>query len=193
MEYSYSELKKLQMEEKLVRKYFVLVLLVAARLYGQDQPTDLRAAAGCGPARIQFNVKTDKKQHTVAQPEPGKALIYVFSEYISERGYQTIGHVTTRVGMDGNWMGASHQSSYMFFSAEPGAHRLCSDVQSMFAPKNLSAAADLSAKPGKTYYYRVVVKDTHIEPVHIVMSPMDEAEGLLMIAKSALSISQAKK
>lgn len=183
----------LRLEMKLMLKYFFLTLLLAAPLYGQDNAADLRTAAGCGPTKTQFNVKTDKKQHTLIQPESGKALVYVFSEYISDPHYQTIGHVTTRVGMDGNWMGASRQSSYLSFTVEPGAHRLCSDVQSMFASKNLSAAAELNAESGKTYYFRVAVKETHVEPLHMVMSPMDEAEGVLMISNSALSTSQTKK
>jgi hypothetical protein len=95
--------------------------------------------------------------------------------------------------MDGNWMGASRKSSYLFFAVEPGAHRLCSDVQSMFAPKNLSAAAELDAEPGKSYYFRVAVKETQIEPLHMVMSPMDEAEGAPMMSNARLSTSQIKK
>jgi hypothetical protein len=81
----------------------------------------------------------------------------------------------------------------MFFEVEPGAHRLCSDVQSKFALKNLSVAADLNAEPGKTYYYRVVVKDTFHEQAQMRMSAMDNAEGVLLTSKYALSRSQTKK
>lgn len=176
-----------------MRKYLVLALLLAAPLYAQDQSVDLRAAAGCGPANIKFDVKTDKKQHAVAQPDSGKALVYVFSEYISDPHSQTIGHMTTRVGLDGSWMGASHESSYLYFSVQPGEHHLCSDAQSIFASKNLNAAADLSAEPGKIYYYRVAVKDNKVEPLHMTMNPIDDAEGLLLLSKSALSTSQPKK
>jgi hypothetical protein len=181
-----------------VHKYMVLALIASAltfsaSLYGQDQGADLRAAAGCGPAKTQFNVKTDKTQHPLAQPESGKALVYVFSEYISDPQYQVVGHVTMRVGMDGNWMGASHQSSFLSFGVDPGAHRLCSDVQSIFAPKNLNAATTLTAEPNKTYYYRAALVDNYGGPIHMILYPLNEADGLLMLSSSALSTSQPKK
>ena len=173
-------------------KYIFLALALSATVYGQDQAIDLRAAAGCGPAKTQFNVKTDKKHDTVEQVEPGKARVFVFEEYVSDPNYRTIGHVTTRVGVDGDWVGANHESSYIFFSVEPGDHRLCSDVQSMFV-KNLSAAADLNAEAGKTYYYRVLVKDTANEQLQMRMRAVDNAEGALLMSKYARSSSQAKK
>ena len=54
-----------------------LAILLAAPVFGQEQAADLRAAAGCGPTKTQFDVKVDKKQHSVSQVEPGKALVYV--------------------------------------------------------------------------------------------------------------------
>jgi hypothetical protein len=74
----------------LMLKCFLLTLVLAAALYGQDHAVDSRAA-GCGPTETQFDLKTDKKQNTLAQPESGKALVYVFSEYIGDPHHQTIG------------------------------------------------------------------------------------------------------
>ncbi len=169
-------------------------LLAVTPLHAQNAATDLRQEAGCGPSKAEFNVKVDKKNHATAHPLPGKAIIYVFSQYITNAGYNTIGHVTTRIGMDGNWIGASHESSYLFFTADPGVHHLCSDVQSIFAPKNLDAATDLNAQAGKTYYYKVVIREVRPDPVHMFITPVgNNAEGLLLISNSALSTSQLKK
>jgi len=178
-----------------VLKYIFLVLLVASPAFGQNQAADLLTAAGCGPAKIQFDVKTDKKQHPVAQPESGKALVYVIEEEKSDPGYTQIGHMTTRVGLDGNWVGANHEESYMSFAVEPGDHRVCTDVQSMFvSAEKLSGATDLTAEAGKTYYYRVEVTsgDQKEEP-QLWLKAVDEAEGLVLISKSALSTSKMKK
>ena len=69
-----------------------------------------------------------------------------------------IGDVTTRVGLDGTWVGANHGRSYVSFAVEPGQHRVCTDWQSSFkAVQKLSGAADLTAEAGKTYYYRMEV------------------------------------
>ena len=67
----------------------------------------------------------------------------------------SIGTVTTRVGLDGNWVGANHGQSYISFAAEPGEHRVCADWQSSLKGlQKPSGAANLTVEAGKTYYYR---------------------------------------
>jgi hypothetical protein len=180
--------------EGIMHRFIFLVMLLAAPVFAQDQATDLRTAAGCGPTKTQFDVKVDKKQHSVAQSESGKALVYVIEEYKSDPHFRTIGHVTTRAGLDGNWVGATHEGSYISFLVEPGAHRLCSDVQSMFAAAlKLSEAVQLNAEAGKTYYYRVAVVDEHKQQTQLWVKAMDEPEGLLMVSKSGQSNWKVKK
>jgi hypothetical protein len=176
-------------------KLILVALLVAAPAFAQEQAADLRSAAGCGSTKTQFGVKTDKSKHSVAQPEPGKALVYVVEGVISAPHLWSIGHTTTRVGVDGSWVGANQESSYLSFAVEPGTHRVCSDVQSVFvSAEKMSAAADLMAEAGKTYYYRVMVTVGDQErQAHVSVKPVDEAEGLLLISKSALSASKPKK
>jgi hypothetical protein len=177
-----------------MHRFIFLMLFLAAPVFAQDQSTDLRAAAGCGPAKTQFAVKVDNKQHSLAQSEPGKALVYVIEEYRSDPHFRTIGHVTTRAGLDGNWVGATHEGSYISFSVEPGTHRLCSDVQSIFAPAlKLSGAAQLNAEAGKTYYYHVVVAENTKQQTQFWVKAMDEPEGLLMVSKSGQSNWKVKK
>lgn len=89
--------------------------------------------------------------------------------------------------------GARDRIPFAFiFVVEPGSHRLCSDVQSIFA-HNLSAATDLAAEPGQTYYFRVTVKDEPHEKPQLRLKAIDDAEGLLLASKFAHSTSQAKK
>ncbi|HEX4001245.1 MAG TPA: hypothetical protein VHX36_01260 [Candidatus Acidoferrales bacterium] len=174
-----------------MQKYLLLALLLAAPAYGQA--ADLRAAAGCGSPKTQFNVKVEKKGRAMPRPAPGKAIVFVISEYKTQPGYMTLGHVTTRVGLDGNWMGASHQNSYLFFTVNPGDHQLCSDVQSIFAPKSLAAAADLTAAPDQSYFYRVVVNERRGEKPRMYLDAVDNAEGALLMSNAGLSMSKAKK
>lgn len=56
-------------------KTFLVIVLLAAPLFAQDQAAAARTAAGCGPNEIKFTVKTDKDQHPMAQPEAGKAIV----------------------------------------------------------------------------------------------------------------------
>ena len=85
-----------------MHNHIFLALVLAAPAFGQNQAADLRTAAGCGPTKTKFDVKTDKNQHAVAQPESGKALVYVIVEEKSDPHAMQIGDVTTRVGLDGN-------------------------------------------------------------------------------------------
>jgi hypothetical protein len=71
---------KLRLTEGIIHKFIFLALLTAMPAFGQDQTTDLRTAAGCGPTKMQFSVKTDRTLHAVRQPEPGKALVYVIEQ-----------------------------------------------------------------------------------------------------------------
>jgi hypothetical protein len=176
------------------RFIFLVILLAAAPVFAQDQVIDLRTAAGCGPAKTQFDVKVDKKQHSLGQSESGKALVYVIEEYKSDPHFHTIGHVTMRAGLDGNWVGATQEASFISFVVEPGAHRLCSDVQSMFAAaQKLSGAVQMNAEAGKTYYYRVVVVDNNKQQTQVWVKAMEEPEGLLMVSKSGQSNWKVKK
>jgi hypothetical protein len=74
----------------LMGKRFKAVLFAAAMLAAtvlpasaasaQDQAAAARTAAGCGPSQTQFDVKLDDALHVLAQPEEGKAIVYVFED-----------------------------------------------------------------------------------------------------------------
>ncbi len=179
-----------------MRRLFLLLMILAIPAFAQDQSADLRKAAGCGPAEMKFSVKSNENQHAVAKPEPGKALVYVIEEERPLGNLNQIGHVTARVGLDGNWVGANHGNSYFSFAVEPGKHSICSDWQSMVKSfqRMMSGAATFTAEEGKTYFFRVQVRlqqDEH--PARFELGPIDDAQGSLLISKSALSTSKAKK
>lgn len=162
----------------------------AAQGQSQDQAAAARSSAGCGPAGTEFDVKTDKKSHPAPAPAPGKALVYIFQHERDKPDTYTIGAVTVRVGLDGNWVGANHGSSYFFFPVEPGEHRVCSQVQSSFKRySKLASAISLNAEPGKAYYFRVFL-DTAAP--HVKLEAIDQAEAELLIASSALSSSHRR-
>jgi hypothetical protein len=172
-----------------------LSFIAATTARAQTPPPDLRTEAGCGPMATQFDVKTDKNQHSVTQPDSGKALVYVIVEEKRDPQVMQIGDVTTRVGLDGNWLGANHGESYVSFSVDPGAHRVCSDWQSKLKSiQKLSGAADLTAEAGKTYFFRVQVTMPYGKlAADLKLKAIDDAEGLLLISKSSLSTWKAKK
>src|SRR5947207_13062810 len=104
-------------------KLILTVLFLASSLFAQDQAAEARAAAGCGPDKVQFDVKTDKNQHPLPKPESGKAIVYVIQD--REAIICLGGCDTYRIGVDGSWVGANKgNSSYSFFSVDPGDHNI---------------------------------------------------------------------
>jgi len=180
-----------------VLRYFVGALLLASACAanGQSQPADPRTSAGCGPEKTQFDVKTDKHQHQTSPLETGKALVYVIVEERRDPHAHQIGDITTRVGLDGQWVAANHGESYASFAADPGPHHLCTDWQSRLkSVQKLSSALDLTAESGKTYYIRAEVTiPWHDHDAQVRLEAVDDAEGLLLISRSARSTWTAKK
>jgi hypothetical protein len=177
-----------------MRKFLMLFMLVAAPVYAQDSGMNFRTTAGCGPTQTKFDVKAGKTENASQQnPAPGKALVYVFEEYRTDQG-QVIGHLTSRVGLDGSWIGATHEGLYMSFPVDPGIRHLCSDVQSSVpGTGKLNAAGDLNAEAGKVYFYQVTVKPETGKPITFQLASIDAAEGALLASESKPSSSQVKK
>jgi hypothetical protein len=169
-------------------KTVLIFLLLGSPVLAQDPSTATPAGAGCGSNDVQFDVVTNRNQHTVAQPEPGKALIYVVEDI--ERG------PTMRVGLDGAWVGANKGRSYFFFSVEPGDHHVCTNWQSGVFKKTamrIGSAITLTAEAGKVYYLRTQVYERSESDRTVKLEPVEAAEGQFLISSSFFSTSHPKK
>jgi hypothetical protein len=165
-----------------------LVAVFALPGLAQDQA----AAAGCGPKEVEFDVTTDKKQHPEAKAEAGKAAVYVFEDERRDPN-QRFGSVTTRIGVDGQWVGANHGKSYFFFSVDPGNHALCANWQSSLKMySKLASAGSFAAEAGKVYYFRASVEERTQTPPAVRIESVDPAEAQILRAASALSNSHPK-
>lgn len=171
-------------------KAALVMLLFAATALAQTASTAV--APGCGAADAKFTVKTDKSQHPSAQPENGKAVVYFMKD---DSSFESSPRPTTRMGIDGSWVGANHADSYFFVTVDPGEHHLCASWQSWigFGMRETSAAAHFTAEPGQTYYFRV--RNTWLREhgvTHVDLSPLDSDEGQLLASRYAFSKSQPK-
>jgi hypothetical protein len=169
-------------------KTALIFLLLGSPVLAQDPSTAALASGGCGSNAVQFDVVTNRNQHTVAQPEPGKALIYVVEDI--ERG------PTMRVGLDGAWVGANKGRSYFFFSVDPGDHHVCTNWQSGVFKKTamrIGSAITLTAEAGKVYYLRTQVYERSESDRTVKLEPVEAAEGQFLISSSFFSTSHPKK
>jgi len=168
-------------------------LFLASSVFAQSQPASTPASMSCGPSQVKFDVKLDKAQHSLGQPEPGKALVYVIEVF--QRPPGELGTPTIRVGLNGAWVGANRGTSYLSFFVDPGEHHLCTNWQSIM--KRLSdqhSLTSFTAEAGKTYFFRV---QAHVESEgsasqvwYIDLQPVNADEGKYLIASSPLSKSQ---
>jgi len=170
-------------------KTALVALLFASPALAQDSAANALAAAGCGSNEVHFDVKTDKKQHPTAQPDAGKALVYVIGDSWSDHVAVHIETPPTRFGVDGTWVGANGYRSYFFFPVEPGDHRLCTNVQSILKGqvKSSTAATSFTAEAGRTYYFRTKTPDRPVAGEELKLVPVDPAEAQVLIAAASFS------
>ncbi len=144
----------------------------ALPLIAQNEPTPPPAA--CGDLRVSMAVNLDKAQQLQMQPEPGEALIY----FIQDAGTTaTFAYPTTKIGIDGKWVGANKKSSFFAVNVAPGEHHLCVAVQSSFVPKDIELA-HLTVEAGKVYYYRTrIIAQGKGELEYFSFMPVDSDEA----------------
>jgi hypothetical protein len=161
-----------------------MCIAIAAPLAAQNRSDN---PFGCGIPGVSFDVKTKGNQHPIAQPEPGKSLIYFFQDdslYVAG-----IRH-TSRYAIDGTWVGATHANSYFYLSIVPGEHHLCTEWQDAENPQ--AAALHFTGQPSAVYYFRVENASSE-RASNARFEPIDSDEGLLLIRRFSLSISHPHK
>jgi hypothetical protein len=158
-------------------KIALVALLLAASAFAQE-PSD-GVASACGPKDASFDVKLDKTQHKLVQPEPGKALVYFIQE---------TGGAASKIGLDGAWVGANKSSSYFAVPVEPGEHHVCADVST---PRGIPGVPvgflHFTAETGRVYYFDARVVYGHVP--YLFLGAVDSDQAKYLIASYPLSMS----
>jgi hypothetical protein len=171
-------------------KTALVILLLAVPAFAQDQTAITAAEAACGSANVKFDARQDAAQHPTPQPDDGKALVYVVQD-IGE--IPCTGCALTKVGLDGEWVGANQGSSYFSFAVEPGERHICVNWQSRLGWRARAfGLANFSAEAGHTYYFRVQVFASR-SINYFELDPINSDQGKLLVASSAFSVSHPKK
>ena len=179
-----------------MKSAITLLLFLAASAFAQDTAR-VQAQSACGPLDVQFDAQAAAGE-PVAQPAPGKALVYVAEEFRKAPG--ELGNPTLRVGMDGTWLGATRESTYLAFNVEPGEHHLCSSWQSHLRTlSKLAAFAGFTAEAGKTYYFRERITYSSYggaggaTAMNLDLEAVNPDEGQFLVASYKPSASHPKK
>ena len=153
----------------------------------------------CGDDKTKFDVSTAKNQPAPAEPAAGKALIVFTESFQQNQGFCIGCKVTTRVGVDGAWVGANRGNSYFTLAVDPGAHHLCVGWQSVFGKlKRQVGLASFTAEPGKVYYFETHVKITSFgehagNDYELELAPLNEDEGHYRVKAWELATATRKK
>jgi len=179
------------MKTSAVGFFLVASVFVAGPAFAQRNASEPMIAAGCGDANVKFDVRSEKSQHPSAHPEDGQALVYFVED---DSSFESLPRPTTRVGLDGKWVGANRANSYFYFPVSPGEHHLCARWQGFtgVGMGQKSAAAHFTAEAGRIYYFRVQNTSLRDGPTKIELMPLDSDEGQLLASKFAFSTSHPK-
>ena len=153
---------------------------------------DARAlASACGPDSARFDVSKDKRATPVASDDAAKARIYVIGDGVQ----------ITRIGLDGAWVGAAEDRSWISFLTEPGEHHLCADWQpsvtrtmSLLSTTRSISLANFTAEAGKVYYFRaraIILAEHGILSFDLELTNRDE--GQFLIASYPVSTAHLRK
>jgi hypothetical protein len=171
---------------------FLVVFLFAFSTFALDPAALASPQSACGQSDVRFDIKKDNGEH-VAQAEAGKALVYVIQDEDHPDCLKC--DVTTRVGLDGSWLGATNGDSYFFFSVDPGEHHLCANRQPEIGVSTKPIALlSFAAEPGKAYYFRAhAIYGADRGASYSDFAPVDADEAQYLISISAYANSRAKK
>ena len=168
----------------------VLVAVVASLfslpLLAQKQP--IQTPSACGDLEVAISVHLDKSQHGVSQPDTGKALVY----FIQDAGISGSTE-TTRIGIDGKWVGANRSRSSFSVLVDPGEHHLCASTSELIFRGTPVTLAHLIAEPGKTYFYQTKIDYWKDTPEYLDLEPVDSDEAKFLIESHPMATATAKK
>ncbi len=175
-----------------MRKALFLILFSAFfTMCALAQDPVAAAKSACGPNNVSFDVQDDNSSHAVKQPEPGKALIYVIQDIGVENCLWAC--MTTKIAMDGAWLGANRHNSYFVSAVDPGERHLCVNWQSHI--ERFSKAVGLvhfTAEAGQVYFFRTRIMGIN-GPAFFDFEPIDSDQGKLFVAQLPMSVSHPKK
>ena len=167
---------------KAILAVFVLSVPLLAQSHNPYTPA-------CGDLNASMVVELDGSPQGPVAPQPDKALVYFIQDIgqISDLGYPT-----TRIGMDGKWIGANKKNSYFSFLVAPGEHHLCVAVQSSFVHHQIELS-HFTAEAGKVYYFRSRISWGKENAVYLRVEPVDSDQAEYLIETFPLAKSHPRK
>jgi len=182
-------------------KAITVSVLMSLLITSATQAAAATLPPSCGDSKIKFDVKTQKDAPPPAGPDAGKAqLVFVETMDKGDKYHHCLAcDATTRVAVDGTWIGADHGDSYFTFSIDPGAHSVCVNWQSISSGESRQfGTLDVNAEAGNVYYFQIAVvvheeKNPQFSVYNMMLAPLPPDSGNALVQNSALSSWTLKK
>ena len=166
-------------------KTSLCILLFAVSLPAAAQTADAIYQQACGPLKAAFTVEQVKAKPPAA-PDPGKALVYIIQD-------QDGAPFTTRIGLDGAWVGVIQGRSYIFLSIAPGEHHGC--AATLNRKHREAEFLDFTVEAGKTYdllIRGIGAQGKYVSLTAMLFGPVDHDEAAWLIASDPQSVAKPK-
>jgi hypothetical protein len=167
-----------------------VVLVSIAILFGAlskvQAPAKTVLPEACGDPKVKFDVSTEMVKSHPLSVGAATALV-VFIETAEDINISCIlCNPTTRVGVDGAWVGANKGTSYFTYPISPGEHHLCVNWQPpVGSPRTVVGLNLFTATAGKVYYFQAKVTLNGSAPGGtggtIELAPLNEDEGKYLV------------
>jgi len=170
-------------------KVLLAFVLFAWPCLAQSYVPPIDPEAACGAKDVNFQVKSDYQGRHLPVVDAGKAVVY----FVETQKFGGLGNITTKIGLDGAWVGANQGDSYFFVTVEPGEHHLCASWQSSLASRQQVSLNNVTVESGKTYYFSISITGDGRTAYSFDLVKINSDEAQLLIARSPFSVSRAKK
>ena len=172
-----------------MKKIFaVLSPIVATSFLVQAALAQAPAIAACGTDSRNYTFQTDS-DISIPSPAQGMATLVLIEDQIEDRpGAGACIKCATQLtlGMDGQWIAATHGFSHTAISIPAGDHHFCvSNSPPIVFPDALPAMLGLHVEAGKTYFVRGRLARYYREGFAVLdLTQINEDEGRYLVSMS---------
>jgi len=168
----------------------VALVLCCGAAWGQDIWSSPEVTSACGPRNVKLAVTTSSNSPAIQPAENGDAIVTVIQDPPQVPSVLT---TITRVGIDGQWVGANQNRSHFSIALKPGVHHVCVSGQwNKLISQDSIALKRVEAKSGIIYYLRVRFFYPAGAGIFLGLEPVDEDEGKFLVETTDSSISHMK-
>ena len=173
------------------RIFAVLSPIVAASFLIQATLAQAPATA-CGTDSRNYTIQTDS-DISIPSPAQGMATVMLIEDQVEVRpgaGVCIKCASQLTLGMDGQWIAATHGFSHTAISIPAGDHHFCvSSSGPVLAPDVLPAMLGLHVEAGKTYFVRGRLARYYREGLAVLdLTEINEDEGRYLVSVSKRSL-----